>query len=215
MSKSYCHIYLRSYPYTLKFKFGQVQLHTEYITHVEYYRNTIQIQSLPHRGLQIVPEHKPKERTNKYKLFLSTGKLENGSGKDDSVKQNGRSTNSEKEEAKLAAETLANQKKAKAERKQRLQVRSDDAVDLYFKFDDYGKERNYKDEPDKRDDGQDRLSEDGEVDHDAGRSSTNPSPTPSHTNAGGFRSARRKVSHNYCTFGSICYEGGQVLIIAF
>lgn len=43
----------------------------------------------------------------------------------------------------------------------------------------------------------DRLSDDGDCDPDAERSSANTSPTPSQTNAGSFRSARRKV--NYIT----------------
>lgn len=123
-------------------------------------------------------------------LFHFTGILENGCQKDDSVKQNGRSVNSPnslKDESKNHTEGQPS-KKSKTERKQRLCVRSDDSTDLLFKYEDFG-----KDENDKRDDGNDRLSEDGENDHDAGRSSTNPSPTPSNNNVGAFRSARRKV----------------------
>ena len=83
-------------------------------------------------------------------------------------------------------------RRSKTERKQRLCVRSDDSSDILFN-EDYRKETSYKDEHDKRDDCMDRLSDDEECDHDAGRSSTNPSPTPSNNNAGGFRSTRRKV----------------------
>ena len=77
---------------------------------------------------------------------------------------------------------------AKSERKQRLFARTDDRMDIEFKFDDYQQSKE-----EKRDEAGRRSSEDRE-DEDAGRSSsTNTSPTPSNVNAGGFRSARRKV----------------------
>lgn len=127
----------------------------------------------------------------------SNDKLENGIPKEDDIKQNGRSVSSpymEKEETKSATEAQTNHKKSKTERKQRLCVRSDDSTDLIFNYEDFRRRRTCIIENVKRDSGNDRLSEDGEAEHDAGRSSTNPSPTPSNTNAGSFRSARRKVS---------------------
>ncbi|XP_003426986.1 histone-lysine N-methyltransferase 2D [Nasonia vitripennis] len=125
----------------------------------------------------------------------SNGKLSNGIQKDEDIKQNGGSLSSpyvEKEETKSTVEAQTNYRKSKTERKQRLCVRSDDSTDMFFNYEDFRKKRTNKEENDKRDDGNDRLSEDGEAEHDAGRSSTNPSPTPSNTNAGSFRSARRK-----------------------
>lgn len=96
-------------------------------------------------------------------------------------KQNGNVSSSNSYTEKLQVP----QKKSKAERKQRLFVRSDDSSDILFKFDDYNrKETNYKDED---------MSEEEECEQDNGRSSTNPSPTPSNANTGNFRSARRKV----------------------
>ncbi|XP_014211660.1 uncharacterized protein LOC106641676 [Copidosoma floridanum] len=113
-------------------------------------------------------------------------KQSNGDGyrKEDTARQNGRMSNEKKEEAKNVAVHQSYHKKSKAERKQRLCVRSDDSMDLMFN----DKEINYKDENDEND----RMSDDGECDQDAGRSSANVSPTPSQTNAGSFRSARRK-----------------------
>ncbi|XP_066592197.1 sterile alpha motif domain-containing protein 1 isoform X2 [Prorops nasuta] len=81
---------------------------------------------------------------------------------------------------------------SKAERKQRLLVRTDDPMDIEIKFEDY--RRVTKDDTsvhkDKREDSG-QLSEERD-DEDAGRSSTNASPTPSSVNVGGFRSVRRK-----------------------
>ncbi|XP_026828959.1 polycomb protein Scm isoform X3 [Ooceraea biroi] len=100
--------------------------------------------------------------------------------------------NEVKEEAKSNdARTMPNLKRsAKAERKQRLFARTDDRMDIEFKFEDY--QQAGKEEPEKREEAGRRSSEDRE-DEDAGRSSsTNTSPTPSNVNAGGIRSARRK-----------------------
>lgn len=81
---------------------------------------------------------------------------------------------------------------SKAERKQRLLVRTDDPMDIEIKFEDYRKDNKEEinSQKEKREE-TGHLSEERE-DEDAGRSSTNPSPTPSNTNVGGFRSARRK-----------------------
>lgn len=89
--------------------------------------------------------------------------------------------------------TMPNLKRsAKAERKQRLFARTDDPMDIEFKFEDY---HQIKEEPEKREEASRRSSEDRE-DEDAGRSSsTNTSPIPSNVNAGSFRSARRKVNN--------------------
>lgn len=124
---------------------------------------------------------------------------------EESFKQNGSmiSSNSFSDsDMKNVHEPQTQQKKSKAERKQRLCVRSDDSSDLLFKFEDYRKDTSYKDE-DRR---YMNMSDDEECDHDAGRSSTNPSPTPSNTNTGNFRSARRKVnliSVNFSFFFSL------------
>lgn len=99
----------------------------------------------------------------------------------DAVKEEPKSNDVQKPTANL-------KRSAKSERKQRLFARTDDRMDIEFKFDDY---QHSKEE--KRDETGRRSSEDRE-DEDAGRSSsTNTSPTPSNVNAGGFRSARRKV----------------------
>lgn len=79
---------------------------------------------------------------------------------------------------------------SKAERKQRLEVRREEpSLEIEIKYEDYRRET-AKDR-ERREDFE-QLSEDRDED-DAGRSSTNPSPTPSSNNAGSFRSARRKV----------------------
>lgn len=84
-------------------------------------------------------------------------------------------------------------KTSKSERKQRLLVRSEDPMDIEIKFEDFGRES--KDDKDKqpRDLDNAQHSDDREDDDYAGRSSTNPSPTPSNTTVAAFRSARRKV----------------------
>ncbi|KAJ8668065.1 hypothetical protein QAD02_009728 [Eretmocerus hayati] len=113
----------------------------------------------------------------------------NGHQKDEYSKQNGKHSTpfSEIEEIKISTEPQTNKRRYKSGRKQRILVRDDDdSPNLIFSYEDYEKEN------DKRDDGNDRLSEDGDDDHNAGRDSTNPSPTPSNHNAGSFRSARRK-----------------------
>ncbi|XP_012233877.1 uncharacterized protein Lint-O isoform X2 [Linepithema humile] len=98
----------------------------------------------------------------------------------DAVKQEPKSNDVQKPTANL-------KRSAKSERKQRLFARTDDRMDIEFKFDDYQQSKE-----EKRDEAGRRSSEDRE-DEDAGRSSsTNTSPTPSNVNAGGFRSARRK-----------------------
>lgn len=82
---------------------------------------------------------------------------------------------------------------SKAERKQRLLVRTDDPMDIEIKFENY--RRDNKDESERLKEKREEIehfSEERE-DEDAGRSSTNTSPTPSTVNSGGFRSARRKV----------------------
>jgi len=101
--------------------------------------------------------------------------------------------NDVKEETKSNdVRTMPNLKRsAKAERKQRLFARTDDRMDIEFKFEDY--HQIGKEETEKHEDTSRRSSEDRE-DEDAGRSSsTNTSPIPSNVNASGFRSARRKV----------------------
>ena len=100
-----------------------------------------------------------------------------------------------KEESKNTDGQTHNLKRSsKAERKQRLLVRTDDPMDIEIKFEDYRNKDNKEEinsQKEKREE-TGHLSEERE-DEDAGRSSTNPSPTPSNTNIGGFRSARRKV----------------------
>ncbi|XP_076642729.1 L(3)mbt interactor in ovarian somatic cells isoform X2 [Halictus rubicundus] len=98
-----------------------------------------------------------------------------------------------KEESKTTDSQSHNLKRSsKAERKQRLLVRTDDPMDIEIKFEDYRKDNKEEtnSQKEKRDE-TGHLSEERE-DDDAGRSSTNPSPTPSSVNVGGFRSARRK-----------------------
>ncbi|XP_048512812.1 uncharacterized protein LOC105687175 isoform X2 [Athalia rosae] len=77
---------------------------------------------------------------------------------------------------------------SKSERKQRLEVRSEEPLEIEIKYEDY--RRQSREEKERREESE-QLSEDRD-DDDAGRSSTNPSPTSSSTNQGGFRSARRK-----------------------
>lgn len=99
-----------------------------------------------------------------------------------------------KEDSKNTDNQTHNLKRSsKAERKQRLLVRTDDPMDIEIKFEDYQKDNKEEinSQKEKREE-TGHLSEERE-DEDAGRSSTNPSPTPSNTNVGGFRSARRKV----------------------
>lgn len=98
-----------------------------------------------------------------------------------------------KEDTKNVDSQAHNLKRSsKAERKQRLLVRTDDPMDIEIKFEDYRKDNKEETslQKEKREE-TGHLSEERE-DEDAGRSSTNPSPTPSNTNFGGFRSARRK-----------------------
>lgn len=112
--------------------------------------------------------------------------------------------NDVKEEPKSNdVQALPNLKRtAKAERKQRLFARTDDRMDIEFKFEDY---QISKEESEKREDSSRRSSEDRE-DDDAGRSSsTNTSPTPSSANASGFRSARRKVTVTFHWYPAIAY----------
>ena len=98
-----------------------------------------------------------------------------------------------KEESKNGVQNPNLKKTGKAERKQRLLVRTDDAAEVEIKFEDFRRDRPKDNgEKDKREEN-DNLSEDRD-EEDAGRSSTNTSPTPSNNNAGAFRSARRKVS---------------------
>ncbi|XP_012273324.1 uncharacterized protein LOC105695891 [Orussus abietinus] len=78
---------------------------------------------------------------------------------------------------------------SKAERKQRLLVRTDDPMDIEIKFEDYRQETKEQQECKRFEN--DGLSEDRD-EEDNGPSSTNPSPTPSNVNNAGFRSARRK-----------------------
>ncbi|XP_043671400.1 uncharacterized protein LOC122630683 isoform X1 [Vespula pensylvanica] len=82
---------------------------------------------------------------------------------------------------------------SKSERKQRLLVRTDDPMDIEIKFEEFRKDNKEESstQKEKREDNE-HFSEDRD-DEDAGRSSTNPSPTPSNVNVGGFRSARRKT----------------------
>lgn len=73
-----------------------------------------------------------------------------------------------------------------------------DPMDIEIKFEDYrkdNKEETNSQKEKREESGQ--LSEERD-DEDAGRSSTNPSPTPSNANVGGFRSARRKVCFRVC-----------------
>lgn len=102
------------------------------------------------------------------------------------------STSDVQEEQKIETHSPNLKKTGKVERKQKLCVRTDDSADIEIKYDDYSRDK-IKDygEKERRDDNG-HLSEDRD-EEDAGRSSTNPSPTPSNTNAGAFRSARRKV----------------------
>lgn len=93
--------------------------------------------------------------------------------------QNGTTNNSEVKSDPPA------RRSTKSERKQRLCVRSDDSDD-FFKFEELIKAENNKKY-------EERVSEEREMDEEAGRSSTNPSPTPSN-NTAAFRSARRKVN---------------------
>lgn len=101
------------------------------------------------------------------------------------------STSDVQEEQKIETHSPNLKKTGKVERKQKLCVRTDDSADIEIKYDDYSRDK-IKDygEKERRDDNG-HLSEDRD-EEDAGRSSTNPSPTPSNTNAGAFRSARRK-----------------------
>ncbi|XP_015171334.1 PREDICTED: uncharacterized protein LOC107063765 isoform X1 [Polistes dominula] len=82
---------------------------------------------------------------------------------------------------------------SKSERKQRLLVRTDDPMDIEIKFEEFRKDNKEESsaQKDKREDNE-HFSEDRD-DEEAGRSSTNCSPTPSNINVGGFRSARRKT----------------------
>lgn len=102
---------------------------------------------------------------------------------------------SRKGETKIVENNFSNLKRSsKAERKQRLLVRSEDPMDIEIKFENFGREP--KDERDKHRHRDLDLAHhsDERDDDDAGRSSTNPSPTPSNTTVGAFRSARRKVN---------------------
>lgn len=81
----------------------------------------------------------------------------------------------------------------KAERKQRLFARTEDPMDMKFEDDPRDSKEELEALKDKRDE-TDRRSSDDREDEEAGRSSTNTSPTPSNVNASGFRSARRKVT---------------------
>ena len=102
-------------------------------------------------------------------------------------------------EEKKIGEHLSNLKRpAKADRKQRLQVRTEDPMDIEMKFEDY-RQMSSKEERDKEHvDVENGQNSDERDDEDAERSSTNPSPTPSNataaTTASAIRSARRKVN---------------------
>ncbi|KOX69979.1 Zinc finger protein ubi-d4 [Melipona quadrifasciata] len=123
--------------------------------------------------------------------------VEHDSVKEQEIPQEPSQTSVEdvKEESKNTDGQTHNLKRSsKAERKQRLLVRTDDPMDIEIKFEDYRNKDNKEEinsQKEKREE-TGHLSEERE-DEDAGRSSTNPSPTPSNTNIGGFRSARRKV----------------------
>ncbi|XP_014479631.1 PREDICTED: polycomb protein Scm-like isoform X2 [Dinoponera quadriceps] len=90
------------------------------------------------------------------------------------------------------AQTTPNLKRpTKAERKQRLFARTEDPMDMKFEDDPRDNKEELEALKEKRDEA-DRRSSDDREDEEAGRSSTNTSPTPCNVNASGFRSARRK-----------------------
>ncbi|XP_046616767.1 uncharacterized protein LOC124303525 [Neodiprion virginianus] len=115
--------------------------------------------------------------------------LQNSHKDNSSTKSRSRFIDNKEESLNRSNNHQPNLKKAsKSERKQRLQVRSEEPVEIEINYEDYRTDR--KEETEQRDESE-QLSEERD-EEDAGRSSTNPSPTPSSTNTGGFRSARRK-----------------------
>ncbi|XP_033331328.1 L(3)mbt interactor in ovarian somatic cells isoform X2 [Megalopta genalis] len=154
----------------------------------------------PRSSRQVSP--KPDPQIKKEECFeIIVGRNENteSSVEHDSLKEqvslepSQTSAEDGKEESKTTDSLSHNLKRSsKSERKQRLLVRTDDPMDIEIKFEDYRKDNkeDTNSQKEKRDESG-HLSEERE-DDDAGRSSTNPSPTPSSVNVGGFRSARRK-----------------------
>lgn len=153
----------------------------------------------PRSSRQASPKSDSQRKEECYEIIVernenSESPIEHDSVKDqESQEPSQTSVEDVKEESKNTDNQTHNLKRSsKAERKQRLLVRTDDPMDIEIKFEEYRKDN--KEEinlqKEKRDE-TGHLSEERE-DEDAGRSSTNPSPTPSNTNVGGFRSARRK-----------------------
>lgn len=89
---------------------------------------------------------------------------------------------------------------SKSERKQRLQVRADDSMDLDIDFEEFERSaKELKESLKKCREVEEQYSDDNKDEDEAERSSTNTSPTPSNNisgggSAGGGRSARRKVN---------------------
>ncbi|KAF7995161.1 hypothetical protein HCN44_004633 [Aphidius gifuensis] len=86
---------------------------------------------------------------------------------------------------------------SKSERKQRLQVRADDSMDLDIDFEEFERSaKELKESLKKCREVEEQYSDDNKDEDEAGRSSTNTSPTPSNnisgSGTGGGRSARRK-----------------------
>ncbi|XP_024936758.1 uncharacterized protein LOC107263589 isoform X2 [Cephus cinctus] len=136
----------------------------------------------PRSSRQASPKPDQVKREECYEIIVAPKKPEspNESLKEESREDSRNHLPELKDETKIILEnSYSNLKRsAKAERKQRLEVRTDDPMDIEMKFEDYRTET--KDEREKREDGE-QLSEERD-EEDAGRSSTNPSPTPSTLN---------------------------------
>lgn len=211
----------------------------------------------PRSSRQTSPKQDPLKTEDCYEIIIGTKQsLQNSQKENSGPKSRSRFTET-KVDAVNGGNNNSNLKKtSKSERKQRLEVRSEEPLEIEIKYADYRREqkderdrreqkeerdrrelkadrdrreqkeererREQKEERDRREQKEerdrrerkyerDRREQKEERDHreesgqfseerdddDAGRSSTNPSPTPSSTNAGGFRSARRKVKSNH------------------
>lgn len=160
----------------------------------------------PRSSRQASPKPDPQNKKEEcFEIILGNNENEESPVEHDSPKEQEPQEPSQTpvEEVKEEAKTTDNQthnlkRSSKSERKQRLLVRTDDPMDIEIKFEDYrkdNKEETNSQKEKREESGQ--LSEERD-DEDAGRSSTNPSPTPSNANVGGFRSARRKVCFRVC-----------------
>ncbi|XP_078051204.1 L(3)mbt interactor in ovarian somatic cells isoform X2 [Augochlora pura] len=154
----------------------------------------------PRSSRQVSPKPDPQIKKEEcFEIIVGRNENNDSSVEHDSLKEQVSLESSQtpvddgKEESKTTENLSHNLKRSsKSERKQRLLVRTDDPMDIEIKFEDYRKDNkeDTNSQKEKRDESG-HLSEERE-DDDAGRSSTNPSPTPSSVNVGGFRSARRK-----------------------